>query len=133
MPYLRCFTESLSEGALVRIDGDVDLATAPLLADAIAAAFRAHSWVILDLGAVPYLDSSGLHLLAKTAARHAGRFVVIQARPRIRRLLEILGIMGLVPVAASLADAQQYLRNHGHGSDESNYGAASCAAADDAK
>jgi anti-anti-sigma factor len=112
MRYLRCSTESLPEGILVRVDGDVDLATAPLLADGLTAAFAKDSRVIVDLDAVPYLDSAGLHVLARTTARHAGRFVLVQSTPRVRRLLEVLGMTALLPIATSLDEAREYLRDH---------------------
>jgi anti-anti-sigma factor len=93
----------------------VDLATAPVLADAIHAAFDEHARVIIDLNGVPYLDSAGLHVLAKSATRHAGHLAIVQATPRVRRLFEILGLIGMLPVATSLAEAQDYLSGgNGH-------------------
>ena len=109
MAHPRFSTEALPEGVLVRVAGDIDMASAPALANAIAAAFGGHPRVIVDLDSVDYLDSSGLHVLAKTAKWYAGRFVVLLSTPRIRRMLDILGINGLLPVAGSLAEAQDYL------------------------
>ncbi|HLW48926.1 MAG TPA: STAS domain-containing protein [bacterium] len=126
MAYLRCSTETLREGVLVRVNGDVDLATAPLLADHLTKAFGAHFRVIVDLDSVPYLGSAGLHVLARTAARYAGQFVVVQSTARLRRLLDILGVNGLLPVVTSIAEAEEYLRNH----DDRADGGASRAAGD---
>jgi anti-anti-sigma factor len=112
MRHFHCTTETLPDGIIVRTAGDVDLATGPLLANALTAAFGAHRHVILDLHAVPYIDSAGLHVLARTAARHVGRFVVVQSTPRLRRLLDIIEMAGLVPVVPSVAEAQQYLNEH---------------------
>jgi anti-sigma B factor antagonist len=112
MPHLRCSTKSLPEGILLHVEGDIDLATAPLLTACLTAAFARDARVIVDLNAVSYLDSAALHILARTAARQAGRFIVLQSAAHVRRLLDILGMTALLPTAISLEDARQYLREH---------------------
>ena len=44
-------------------DGELDIATAPVLEDALAA--HRKSGVVLDLSRLSFLDSSGLHLLVR--------------------------------------------------------------------
>jgi anti-sigma B factor antagonist len=80
----------------VRVSGEVDLASAPELREAIAklAADRP-PLVVVDLTDVPFLDSSGLGAIAgglKLQRPHGGRLEVRGARPTLRRIFEVAGL-----------------------------------------
>jgi anti-sigma B factor antagonist len=51
-------------GTVVKVTGEVDMATAPLLHDAVLAT-PASQPVVLDLSGVGFIDSSGLRVLAQ--------------------------------------------------------------------
>lgn len=74
--------------ATVAIAGEVDLGTADRFRSAIAAALDAHPRVLLDLGAVTYLDSSGVLVLFEGR----GLELVLDAGNLQQRLLTITGL-----------------------------------------
>jgi anti-anti-sigma factor len=87
------------DGALVRIEGEVEFATAPRLrATLLDLAQEAAVPVVLDLAEVSFLDSAGISLLiqAKKRLANAGSDLVLRApQPNIRRVLEISGVTEL--------------------------------------
>jgi anti-sigma B factor antagonist len=82
------------------ICGEVDLATAPDLEQALHnAERRMPQRIVLELSALRFIDSSGLHLLCTAHARaeEHGRSLVLEgAPPHIRNLLGIVGLNGLL-------------------------------------
>jgi anti-sigma B factor antagonist len=101
-------TETAGEGVLVvRVSGDLDLATSPRFADALAAAPAARQ-VVIDLTGCTFLDSSGVRTLVQAVREIPGderRVGVVAASPAILRVLEITGVDRMVPVQRSLEDA----------------------------
>jgi anti-sigma B factor antagonist len=80
----------------VQISGELDIATVPLLVEALRAVERERDCAIeLDLGALTFTDASGLHAIL-SASRRAHRrergFVVARPSARILRLFELSGI-----------------------------------------
>ncbi len=108
--FLHCWTEAVPEGAVLRAEGEIDVATAPLFANAIAAAFRKDRRVVADLSRLRYLDGSGVHVLENAARANGGRFVVVGSRSAVRRVFEILDLTGTLPVVETLDAARAYLR-----------------------
>ena len=93
---------------IVAAQGELDLHTAPRLAAALAPHVDAGEWVIADLTAVTFMDSSGVAVFvnALARARETGAGLAIVApEPRVRRVLAITGLDGMLPVHDSLADA----------------------------
>jgi anti-sigma B factor antagonist len=93
---------------VVAVRGDVDIATAPALRDALADAVKRSAAVVVDLADVPFLDSTGLGVLVAAAnrARAGGRTLVI-ARPRqiVRNALRLVQVDTVIDVYDSLDDA----------------------------
>ncbi len=78
------------------VHGDIDIAGGPVLERAILTHEREHS-IVIDLGDVLFIDSSGLRSLlgASRRARTRGAEVVLRAvGPEVKRLLEITGTAG---------------------------------------
>jgi anti-sigma B factor antagonist len=80
---------------VVHVRGEVDIDTAPRLRAALGAAVGRGLPVVLDLGAVTFMDSAGFGLLAATqrqvgAAGTAMRLTRVP--PRIVGLLRLLGL-----------------------------------------
>jgi anti-sigma B factor antagonist len=76
--------------------GELDFATVPMVHEAIAQ-LREVSWprIVLDLGAVTFMDSSGVHLMIELldAAENEGfELSVVDGPPHVMRVLEITGI-----------------------------------------
>ena len=76
--------ESVKDVVRVVVSGEIDLATAPSLAEALDDAFVRGVLLVLDLREVSFCDSSGLHLVvcADRRARESGRRLVIVRGPR---------------------------------------------------
>ena len=79
--------------------GELDLATAPMAATALAEATgNGNVPVEIDASELAFCDSSGLHVLIETnlkCSANGGWLRVINARPEIVRLLEITGLEAL--------------------------------------
>lgn len=89
----------------VVVSGEVDLATAAGLGEALDRTLREHrpAGIEVDLAGVTLLDSTGIRtlLLAHAAAESAGcQFVVTNPHPRVHRVLAITAVLerlGLPP------------------------------------
>lgn len=84
---------SIDAGGTVIAEGDIDLAGGPLLDAALARAEGAER-VVIDLGAVAFVDSSGLRSLLAASRRAAGRGTEILLRNPSARVLRLLSITG---------------------------------------
>jgi anti-anti-sigma factor len=77
---------------LLALQGELDLASAPLAAEELRRAEESHSLIVLDLQELTFMDSTGLHmaLTADRRARAEGRrLVLVGVQPQVRRLLEL--------------------------------------------
>ena len=89
---------SLSGIPVLKIDGEVDHSTAPVLQQSVLKALRTVSIrVLLDLSACPFLDSGGLSVLLAALAElpEGGWLGVIGARPDLLRIFAIVGLLTL--------------------------------------
>lgn len=98
-PVLVIDVERDGGAATVRIEGEVEFATAPRLrATLLDLAQDGATPVVLDLSGVSFLDSAGISLLiqAKKRLASAGSDLVLR-RPQtsVRRVLEISGVTEL--------------------------------------
>jgi anti-anti-sigma factor len=87
--------------AEVRVCGEVDMATAPAMQEAIerAASSPPIAEVTVDLGGVTFMDSSGLAALvnAQRALSRADQIVSLgRVTPRIERVLEVSGLAAVL-------------------------------------
>lgn len=90
---------------VLRVDGDVDVLTAPKLLDLIAEA-PAAAKVVVDLSNCRYFDSSGVTALVRTfKARGAHLRVVVPEQAPIRKIFAITGLLSVLRVESTLEDA----------------------------
>lgn len=84
------------ETAVVALEGEIDLSTAPEAERRIGdAESREPGKLVVDLRRVTFMDSSGLRLLltAHRRAEQAGReFALVRGAASVDRLLEVTGI-----------------------------------------
>jgi anti-anti-sigma factor len=106
----RVRSEQRGHLCVVRIDGEVDISNAPVVAAAIEEAMPHEATeLVIDLTGTAYLDSAGVGLLVRLAERlrHRRRMVrlVVPDDSPIRVALELSGVPRLVPVEPRLEDA----------------------------
>jgi anti-anti-sigma factor len=87
---------------VLRVSGEVDLLTAPWLADAVDASYATGLDVVVDLGNVEFMDCAGLRVLLDAAESRPAheRLTVTQVPLQVQRLLELTGIGRVVRVAS---------------------------------
>jgi anti-anti-sigma factor len=91
----------LERGILVALSGDVDLATATIAEDELRRAEQSEDLVVLDLGEVTFMDSTGLRMVisAHERLRERGAVLEIQRVPhQVARLFELVGVNSLLGV-----------------------------------
>jgi anti-sigma B factor antagonist len=96
------------ELAVVRPQGELDLATVGRLADALAPLREQGTAVLLDLDGLTFIDSSGLRLLltATAAAQDAGQPLTLRGgQPNVARTLELCGVLDHLPFGDAPAAA----------------------------
>jgi len=97
--------------AIVELIGEIDLANAPSLGDALGGELAVDDVcdVIVDLRGVTFMDSTGLAILVHTnrgVADHAGRMrLVVEPDSVVGRLLEVVCFAQLMPIHRNLDDA----------------------------
>jgi anti-anti-sigma factor len=96
VPLLNVALVPAPDQVVVRLTGDVDLSTAPLLTDALGqAAGIGTPHLVVDIAAARFWDSSGLRALTSFTAdmRAAGRSCrLVGAGPATRRLIAAAGL-----------------------------------------
>ena len=89
------------DGSLVLVvEGELDIATSPLLDEALARARRTNAAsIVVDLLAVSFIDSTALHVLIKHAHPEDGRARVrlTKGSPQTQRVFELSGVMHHLP------------------------------------
>ncbi|MCW3063960.1 MAG: anti-sigma-factor antagonist [Solirubrobacterales bacterium] len=92
-----------SGGTLTVIpNGELDIATVPRLADALATAERSYGRLVLDLRGLSFIDSSGLRLVLMEVERAAGEGHAVEVIPgdeRVQRIFRLTGADRIVPFA----------------------------------
>jgi anti-sigma B factor antagonist len=89
---------------IVRVEGELDLVSAPLLDEKLAEAESTGATsVLLDLDRVGFMDSTGLQvLLARVIMNgNAKGFAVTRGSPQVRRLFQVAGVMDRLPFAGA--------------------------------
>jgi anti-sigma B factor antagonist len=111
------FSLSLSHDgdvAVVAVQGTVDLYTAREVRDLLNEALpQAGGWVVLDLSATTFFDSTGLAALIaahRRAERMGGRLVVVNVDREIARLLQVTGLDTLLSLTGDRETAIEQLR-----------------------
>jgi anti-anti-sigma factor len=88
--------ESLDADALVlSVSGELDIATARLLDIRLRELLEKHRKIVLDLGELSFIDSTGLAVLvtaAQDAQNDGGGFAVRSVSPSAQRVLELSGV-----------------------------------------
>ena len=85
--------DDLGRVVVVRVQGEVDAATAPRMGDAVTRPLANRRRVVLDLRLVDFMDLHGLAVMIRATRRaraEGGSFAIAQPAPCVRRLVELV-------------------------------------------
>ena len=107
---LQVHLDQYEDVPVVRLIGEVDLATAPGLRDTLAEVPAGSAIVVVDLSEVTFLDSSGLSVLVSawkrlSEAEGDGSLRLVVNRPAIQRVLDVTGLAHVFGVFPTLEEA----------------------------
>jgi anti-sigma B factor antagonist len=89
-------------GVVLRVSGEIDIQTSPLLDDHLRRVLaEGASSITVDLGAVTFLDSTGLSVLIaglKRCQAEAGDLRVVSPRPNVRKVFEVTGLIDVFQI-----------------------------------
>ena len=90
---------------VLALRGELDVATVPRLADPLREAIAAgKTAVVIDLGELTFLDSTGLMVLLnglRRVVRQGGNLVIVCTNPTVLRLFDITGTASTFTVVNS--------------------------------
>jgi anti-anti-sigma factor len=93
--------DDLGHVAVVRVQGEVDAATAPRMGETVNRLFARNKRVVLDLRNVDFMDLHGLAVMIRATRRarsDGGSFAIAQPAPCVRRLVELVHAEGEVRI-----------------------------------
>jgi anti-sigma B factor antagonist len=93
---LRIEVRHTDDRVILRLDGELDMANAPRLQDAIEnAGLDTNAMVVLDLEQLQFIDSTGLRVILSARARSQERGQELAITPgsqQVQRLLSVTGV-----------------------------------------
>lgn len=99
--YLRIGLRATEQSTVLRVEGELDLASSRELAEALSYARRtAPPLLVVDLGKLRFLDMAGLRVLLdayREATAEGQRLVLANVPGRIRRVLSLAEVEDLLP------------------------------------
>ena len=86
--------ESTQHGT-VQLEGEIDMHTVPSLEAAFASIVAGGGPICVDMANVTFIDSAGLHVLARLAKNGAAPLTLLNVPTRVVRVMEIVGMTDL--------------------------------------
>jgi anti-sigma B factor antagonist len=107
-PYFDIQTVEQLDSVVLILEGEIDIATAPLLEERLAeaedrAADGDERTIIVDLDRVGFIDSTGLQILIThtMSDRNRGRVLLTEGSEQVQRLFRLTGVLGHLPFVQS--------------------------------
>jgi anti-sigma B factor antagonist len=95
---------------VVAVSGDIELHSAPKLREELRHVCELENpCCVVDMSGVPFIDSTGVGVLVgalKRAREHGGNLTIACPQVRVRRVFEITGLLGALPIYDSVEVAQ---------------------------
>jgi anti-sigma B factor antagonist len=96
--------------AVLSMQGEIDLVTAPMLREALTPVVKLQTGpVVVDLSEVPFMDSTGVHVLMGTLRRlelqNRALALVCREEGQVHRILAWAGLLDIVSVYYSRESA----------------------------
>ncbi|WP_025273376.1 STAS domain-containing protein [Haloglycomyces albus] len=96
--------------AVVAVNGEIDMYTAPQLRDAVNdTVTKGYTNIAVDLSGVDFCDSTGLGVLVgarRNLTRRGGHLVVVAANSRIEKLLQLTGLNVVLDVRETVPESE---------------------------
>lgn len=110
MDQMRLYTEQrpVDDGVVLTVTGEIDLNTNAVLADALSRAADVALLGVADLGAVTFLDSTGISTLLRAhrdLVGQGGKLALADAQPPVLRVLELTGVDTVIPLYPTISQA----------------------------
>jgi anti-sigma B factor antagonist len=87
------------------LSGELDLVSSPILEEAFERAYESDAdLIIVDLRALEFMDSTGLHRLVaaqQRAVQSGRRFGLVRGTEQVQRLFDLTGMADLLPIVDS--------------------------------
>ncbi len=102
--HLRIVVTREADRIIVALDGELDMANAPLLQSSIETADITAKALVLDLQRLQFIDSTGLRIILTAQERceqQGQRFAITRGSDQVQRLLSITGISAHLRTLAS--------------------------------
>ena len=118
VPQLKVTEEDVDDQThVLALRGELDVATVPRLADPLREAIAAgKTAVVIDLGELTFLDSTGLMVLLnalRRVVRQGGNLVIVCTNPTVLRLFDITGTAATFTVVDTRERALAAARGEG--------------------
>lgn len=98
---------------VIRVNGEVDVATAPQLRQALVDAdAEGAANVVVDLAKVEFIDSTGLGVLVgglKRVRLRGGAFLLTSVAPNIQKLFDITALSKIFDMRETVESATEYV------------------------
>ncbi len=102
-------TENIADGVLLRPTGEIDLSCAAMLRQRLSKVQETKPLrLIIDLSAVPYMDSSGVATLVEAmqiARRNGSKLVLCGLQVKVRSIFEIARLDMIFTIVDSVEEA----------------------------
>lgn len=103
---------------MASVRGEVDLDTRDCFERGLQPVREGRGPVVLDLEGVPFMDSSGLHVVVQLwrTLRGEGRALAVACRPNgVRKLFQLTALDGVLPLYEDAASAARAVGGGGPG------------------
>ena len=113
IPELGIVSEPKNDIVVLRLSGELDVATAPsLLQELRRLLTEDHRHVSIDVAELTYIDSTGVNLLASAANSFSlakRRMCLLKRHGIVQKIFELAQLTEQIPSFGSLAEAEEYL------------------------
>jgi len=103
-------TESLADGRLLSVNGDIDYSCSAVLRAAIHTQLAEKpERLVIDLAGVPYMDSSGVATLVEALqvqTKAKRKLVLCNLQPRVRGIFEIAKLTSVFKITENVETAK---------------------------
>jgi anti-sigma B factor antagonist len=95
VPEFECDVRETADQAVVRLSGELDIATTPEVEEVLRRVAAAKREVVLDLSGLDFMDSTGLRMTIElnALARQDGcHFIIVRGNDQVHRIFEMSGV-----------------------------------------